>query len=62
VKVDRTPPAVVLTTDGAPLRAPEGEGLSRGVRLRADGADQAQLSGMVPAPDGEPNTSGAYVE
>ncbi len=62
VRIDRTPPGVVLTTDGAPLIAPEGEWLSRGVRLRADAADQAQLSGMVSAADGAPTTDGAYVE
>lgn len=62
VRIDRTPPVVRLTTDGAPLIAPEGEWLSRGVRLRADATDQENLSGMVAAPDGEPVTNGAYVE
>ena len=52
MRIDRTPPIVALTTDGAPLIAPDGEWLSRAVRLRAEAADQVQLSGMVPAPAG----------
>ena len=32
VRIDRTPPTVALTTDGAPLVAPDGEWLSRSVR------------------------------
>ena len=52
----------MLTTDGAPLVAPEGEWLSRGVRLRAEASDQAHLSGMTPAPEGEGVTGGAYLE
>ena len=62
VRIDRTAPVVVLTTDGAPLIAPEGEWLSRGVRLRAEATDQARLSGMAAAPDGQPVTSGGHVE
>ncbi len=62
VRIDRTPPVVTLSTDGAPLVAPEGEWLRNGVRLTARAADQEQLSGMAPAADGEPVTRGGYLE
>lgn len=62
VRIDRTPPVVRLSTDGAPLVATEGEWLRQGVRLTARAADQAQLSGMDPAPDGEPLARGGYLE
>ncbi len=62
VRIDRTAPVVRLTTDGAPLVAPEGEWLRQGVRLTARATDQEQLSGMAPAPDGEPVERGAYLE
>ena len=61
-RIDRTPPIVRLSTDGAPLVAPDGEWLRRGVRLTARATDQAQLSGMDPAPEGEPLTRGGYLE
>ncbi len=62
VRIDRTPPGVRLSTDGAPLIASEGEWLRQGVRLTARATDQAQLSGMDPAPEGEPLTRGGYLE
>ena len=62
VRIDRTPPAVALTTDGPPLIAGDGDWLSRTVRLRATATDQDQLSGMTPAAAGQPVTAGAYLE
>ena len=62
VRIDRTPPAVQLSTDGAPLVAPEGEWLRQGVRLAVRAVDQENLSGMTPAPDGEPVTRGGHLE
>ncbi len=56
VQVDRTPPTVTATTvDSArPYNHP--------VTITITGADQPGLSGMAPAPAGQPVTSGAYIE
>jgi hypothetical protein len=62
VRIDRTPPVVELSTDGAPLVAREGEWLREGVRLTARAVDQDGLSGMAPAPAGEPITRGGHLE
>jgi len=62
VRIDRTPPVVKLTTDGAPLVAAEDEWLRQGVRLTVHAADQESLSGMAPAPEGEPVTGGGHLE
>ncbi len=62
VRIDRTPPVVELSTDGAPLVAPEGEWLRQGVRLTAHATDQEHLSGMTFAAAGEPIERGAYLE
>ena len=62
VRIDRTPPVVQLSTDGAPLVAPEGEWLRQGVRLAVHAVDQEHLSGMAPAAEGEPVTHGGHLE
>jgi hypothetical protein len=62
LRIDRTPPSVTLRAADLPLRSREGEWLRRDVRLTAEAADQPGLSGMDPAPDGEPLDRGAHLE